>query len=70
MHRVDIRGCLVLRKKRTDIEQLEKTVPSDFLDEDLSFFTKDTTYLWEVATCLDDSGLNSSHGTVRALDYL
>lgn len=48
----------IIRKTRRDIEQLEKTLFSDFLDEDMYFFAATTTYLWEVATCLDDSGLN------------
>ncbi|MBI2450329.1 MAG: hypothetical protein HYV47_02190 [Candidatus Nealsonbacteria bacterium] len=48
----------VLRKQRRDPEQIEKTLFSDFLDEDMYFFTGTTTYAWEILTCTDDSGID------------
>jgi hypothetical protein len=48
----------IIRKTRRDPQQPDKLLYSDFPDEDRYFFTKDTTYLWEVATCLDDSGID------------
>ena len=47
----------ILRKKRESAEQIEKTLFSGFLDPGLYFFTGDSSYFWEIATCVDDSGL-------------
>lgn len=47
----------IIRGKRRDPEQLEKKIFSDFTDEDMYFFTGDTNYGWEIATCTDNSGL-------------
>ncbi len=38
------------------IPKENNVLPSSFSDEFTGFFTKDTTYQWEVATCLKDKG--------------
>src|SRR3989344_5707598 len=43
-------------KERRNPDQIEKLLYSDFTDSDLVFFTKDTTYDWEVKICLDEYG--------------
>lgn len=46
-----------LVKKMRRGEELGKKLFSDFPDEDLFFFTKNTTYSWDILTCTDDNGL-------------
>lgn len=36
----------------------EKLLYSDFIDENGDFFTKNTSYIWEVQACLEDRGFN------------
>lgn len=46
----------LIDKERRNPDQIEKLLYSDFTDEDLDFFTKDTTYDWEIKMCLDEYG--------------
>ena len=47
----------LLRKTRRDPEQAERTLYSDFLDENMDFFTKNTEYAWQTTVC-DENGLD------------
>lgn len=47
----------LLRKHRREPEQIERTLYSDFTDQQAYFFTKDTSYQWQAKTCTDEGGL-------------
>ena len=47
----------LLRKTRRDPQQAEKILYSDFLDENMDFFTKNTEYAWQATIC-DENGFN------------
>ena len=55
----------LLEKERRDPEAIEKTIFSDFIDEDFYFFTKDTVYRWEMLTCTDNDGLDCGEPSQR-----
>ena len=47
----------LLRKTRRDSEQEEKALYSDFFDENMDFFTKNTVYAWQTTIC-DENGFD------------
>jgi len=47
----------LLRKTRRNPGQAERILYSDFLDENMNFFTKDTEYAWQVVIC-DENGFD------------
>ena len=58
----------LLRKTRRDPDQIDKILYSDFIDENMEFFTKDANYTWQTSVC-DDDGFNcGSYGQLWALN--